>query len=52
MRIKFKLLKNNILVGGVRYKVNLSLIVLCETIAEYVKMNRILSNILPKEYVE
>lgn len=50
-RIKFKLLKNNILVGGVRYKVNLSLIILCETIAEYVKMNRVLAGILPREFV-
>jgi hypothetical protein len=49
--VKFKLLKNNILVGGVRYKVNLSLIVLCETIAEYVKMNRILAAVLPSEWV-
>jgi hypothetical protein len=39
-------------VGGVRYKVNLSLIVLCETIAEYVKMSRILSGILAREFVQ
>lgn len=51
VRIKFKLLKNNILVGGVRYKVNLSLIILCETIAEYIKMNRVLSTILSKQFV-
>ncbi len=49
--MKFKLLKNNILVGGVRYKVNLSLIILCETIGEYVKMNRILAGVLPSEWV-
>jgi len=52
IRVKFKLLKNNILVGGVRYKVNLSLIILCETLAEYVKMNRVLSGVLPRQSVQ
>lgn len=52
IRIKFKLLKNNILVGGIRYKVNLSLIILCETLAEYVKMNRTLSGVLPRQSVQ
>ena len=52
MRIKFKLLKNSILVGGVRFKVNLSFLVLCETLSEYIKMSRVLGGILPREAVE
>lgn len=48
VRIKFKLLKNSILVGGVRFKVNLSFLVLCETMGEYIRMIRILGGILPR----
>ena len=32
VRTKIKLLKNNILIGGIRYKVNLSFLILCESL--------------------
>jgi hypothetical protein len=49
---KFKILKNNILVGGLRYKVNLSFLVLCEVLEQYLKMGRILGNVLPEEEIK
>jgi hypothetical protein len=47
-RMKIKLLKNSIQIGGVRYKVNLSFVILCEWMAEYVKAGRILSHIFDR----
>lgn len=47
-KTKIKLLKNNILISGVRYKVNLSFLILCESLGEYMKMARILSHIFDK----
>ena len=41
--IKFKLLKNTILVDGNRYKVSLSFLLLCEFIEEYIKMAKVLN---------
>lgn len=48
-KIKIKLLKNNMLVGGVRYKVNLSFLVLCEWLGEYMKMARVLGNVFDRD---
>lgn len=48
-RTKIKLLKNNIQVGGIRYKVNLSFLILCEWLSEYTKVGRILSHIFDKD---
>jgi hypothetical protein len=48
-KIKIKLLKNNILIGGVRYKVNISFLVLCEWLGEYMKMARILGNVFDRD---
>ena len=39
---KFRVLKNNILIDGNRYKVSSSLILLVELLEEYVKIGRIL----------
>ena len=47
--MKIKLLKNNIQIGGIRYKVNLSFLILCEWLSEYTKVGRILSHIFEKE---
>lgn len=39
---KFRVLKSNVMVDGVRYKISISFLLLCEFIEEYVKMNRAL----------
>lgn len=36
------------LIGNMRYKVNLSFLILCESMAEYMKLARVLSNVLEK----
>lgn len=48
-KTKIKLLKNNMLIGGVRYKVNLSFLVLCEWLGEYMKMARVLGNVYDRD---
>ena len=40
---KFRIIKNNILVDGSRYKVSVSFLLLCEFIDEYIKMAKSLS---------
>ena len=37
---KFRVLKSNVIIDGVRYKISVSLLLLCEFIDEYVKMAR------------
>lgn len=35
---KFRVLKSNVMVDGIRYKISVSFLLLCEFIYEYVKM--------------
>lgn len=37
---KFRVLKSNVMVDGVRFKISISFLLLCEFIEEYVKMTR------------
>lgn len=37
------------MIGGARYKVNLSLLVLCEWLGEYMKMARVLGNVFDRD---
>lgn len=40
------------MVGGVRYRLNLSFLILCEVLEQYLKMGRILGNIISREETE